>query len=153
MAEKLEHLNLKHRGQRGTITKNCQEASSLLDVDIIEPSSFRSLKTIQDLLEEKRAILKALDEEILEVCGPTEVEQEMVESEEVLELIVEFVDRIKSVITEKTGMTRETTLMTHESESVLSHDKTVCSNSDMEKSGAPVVEHDQCRSWRWLISR
>ena len=71
MAEKLERLKLKRRGQRGTVTKNRQEASSLLDADTIEPSSFRRLKTIQGLLEEKRVILKALDEEIIEACELT----------------------------------------------------------------------------------
>ena len=55
------------------------------------------------------------------------------ESEEVSELIVECIDRIKSVITEKTGVTRETTLTTRESEGVLSRDKTVRTNSDTEK--------------------
>ena len=76
MAEKLKRLKLKHRGQRGTVTKNHQEASSLLDADTIELLSFYCLKTIQGLLEEKRAILKALDEEIIEACELTEIEQE-----------------------------------------------------------------------------
>ena len=92
MAEKLERLKLKRHGQRGTVRKNCQEASSLLDADTIEPSPLRRLKTIQGLLEEKRAILKALDEEIIEARELTEVEQETVESEEVSELIVECID-------------------------------------------------------------
>ena len=87
--------------------------------------------------------MNTLDEEIIEACELTEVEQETMESKEVSELIVECIDRIKSVITEKT---RETTLTTRESEGVLSHDKTVCTNSDMEKSGAPAVEHGRSRS-------
>ena len=36
--------------------------------------------------------------------------------------------------------------MTRESEGVLSRDKTVRTNSDTEKSGAPVVEHEQSGS-------
>ena len=68
------------------------------------------------------------------------------ESEEVSELIVECIDRIKSVITEKPGVTRETTLTTRESEGVLSRDKTVRTNSDTEKSGAPAVEHERSGS-------
>ena len=43
-------------------------------------------------------------------------------------------------------MTREITLTTHESEGVLSCDKTVRTNSDMEKLGAPAVEHEQSGS-------
>ena len=36
--------------------------------------------------------------------------------------------------------------MTRESEGVLSHDKTVCTNSDTEKSGAPTAEHERSGS-------
>ena len=67
-------------------------------------------------------------------------------SEEVSELIVECIDQIKNVRTEKTGVTRETTLTTCESEGVSSRDRTVCTNSDTEKSGAPAVEHERSGS-------
>ena len=149
MTEKLERLKLKRRGQRGTVMKNRQEATSLLEADTIEPSLLRCLKTIQGLLEEKRAILRALDEEIIESCELTDVEQETVDSEEVSELIVECIDRIKGIITERTEVIQETTLTAHESEYVLarasedmlSHDKTVRVNSDKTKSGVPAVRH------------
>ena len=68
------------------------------------------------------------------------------ELEEVSELIVECIDRIKSIITEKTGVTRETTLTTCESEGVSSCDRTVHTNSDTEKLGAPAVEHERSGS-------
>ena len=149
ITEKLERLKLKRRGQRGTVTKNRQKASSLLETDTIESSLLHHLKTIQCLLEEKRAILRALDEEIIESCELTDVEQETVDSEEVSELIVECIDQIKSVITERTEVIQETTLtarqseyvLARESEEMLSRDKTVHTNSDKTKLGAPAVRH------------
>ena len=59
------------------------------------------------------------------------------ETEESSEFIVECIDQIKSVITGKAGVTRATTLTTQESEGVLSCDKTVSTNSDVEKSSTP----------------
>ena len=67
MTEKVERLKLKHRGQRATVTKNRQEANSLLSAETVEPSPLRRLKTIQGLLEGKQAILKELDEEIIKL--------------------------------------------------------------------------------------
>ena len=76
---------------------------SLLDSETLAPLWLCSLKTIQGLLEKKKTILQALDEEIIKSCPLTEVEQEMVESEDISELIIECIDWIKSVITDKTG--------------------------------------------------
>ena len=80
MGERLERLKLKRRGQRATVTKNRQEATSLMGAETLEPSSLRRLRTIQGLLEEKRAVLRTLDAEITESCPLDEVEQETVDS-------------------------------------------------------------------------
>ena len=68
MAEKLERLKLKRRGQRGVVTKLRQEANSLLEADSIESSALRRLRTIQGILREKQAGLKMLDGEITDIC-------------------------------------------------------------------------------------
>ena len=39
MSEKLECLKLKRHGQRGTVMKNRQEATSLLESEKLEPSA------------------------------------------------------------------------------------------------------------------
>ena len=120
-------------GRGGTITKNRQEADSLLEAGTIKPSLLCHLKTIQGLLEEKKAILKALDEQIIESCKLTEVEQETVESEEVSELIVECMDRIKSMVIEQTEVIKETTLTVLESEHVLGRESEDVSSHDKDK--------------------
>ena len=102
MAEKLERLKLKHRGQRGVVTKLYQEATSLLEADLIEPSSLRCLRTIQGVLREKQVGLKTLDDEITDTCPIDEVERETIEAEELSGTIVECIDHISSVISEKT---------------------------------------------------
>ena len=103
MAEKLERLKLKRRGQRGVVTKLRQEAISLLEADLIETSYLRHLSTIQGVLREKQAGLKALDDEITNTCPIDEVERE---AEELSGTIVECIDHISSVISEKTERNR-----------------------------------------------
>ena len=137
MSEKLERLKLKRRGQRGTVTKNHQEANSLLEAEKLEPSGIRRLTTIQRLLEEKRVVLKGLDEEIIDTCPLNEVEQETIEAEEISELIVECIEQIKAVIETKSEVTKELTDQTRESQLLLSRDETVRTNNDKDKSGAP----------------
>ena len=75
--------------------QNCQEATSLLETEKLEPSGICRLTTIQHLLEEKQAILKA---EIINTCPLKEVEQERIELEEISELIVESIEQIKSMV-------------------------------------------------------
>ena len=53
MSERLERLKLMHCGQRGTITKNRQEANLLLEADTLEPASIHHLTTILGVLEDK----------------------------------------------------------------------------------------------------
>ena len=81
MAEKLEHLKLKRRGQRGVVTKLHQEANSLLKADSIESSALRRLRTMQGILRENQAELKMLDEEITDMCPINEVENKTMEAE------------------------------------------------------------------------
>ena len=108
MSEKLERLKLKRRGQRGVITKLRQEANSLLETDPVESSSLRRLRTIQGMLREKQTVLKTLDEEITDTCPMEEVEKETIEAEELSGTIVECIDHISSVISEKTEESRLT---------------------------------------------
>jgi len=75
MSERLERLEMKWHGQRGTITKNQQEANSLSEADTFEPASIR-LTAILGVLEDKLIILRALDDEISDTCSLKEVEQE-----------------------------------------------------------------------------
>ena len=139
MAEKLECLKLKRRGQRGVVMKLCQEDNSLLEADSIESSALHRLRTIQGILREKQAGLKTLDEEITDTCLINEVENETMEAEELSGTIVECIDHISSVVLEKTEGSRLTSSASHELE--LIEVETVCTNkSSITKSGAPVLE-------------
>ena len=91
MSERLERLKLTRCGQRGTVTKNCQEVNLLLEADTLEPASIYHLITILGVLEDKLIILKTLDDEFSDMCPLEEVEQETVESKEVSGLIIECV--------------------------------------------------------------
>ena len=116
MAEKLERLKLKRQGQRGVVTKLCQEANSLLEADSIELSVLRRLRTIQGILREKQAGMKMLDEEITDTCPIDEVENEMMEAEKLSGTIVECIDHISSVVLEKTKGSQLTSSASHELE-------------------------------------
>jgi len=109
MTKKLQRLKLKRRGQMSTVTKNHQEADSLLAADIKEPSLIRRLTTIAGVLEEKLTVLKMLEEEIADTCPLEEVEQETLDSDEVSCLIIECLSQIKSVIAVKTESTVSST--------------------------------------------
>ena len=113
-----------------------------MGAETFQPSSLRRLKTIQGLLEEKRAVLGALDAEIIESCPLEDVEQETVDSE-ISESIVECIEQIKSVVT-RTEVISEASVA-RESRNVSPRDETVRTNNSNE-SGAPAVERTQSGS-------
>ena len=114
-----------------------------MGAETFQPSSLRRLKTIQGLLEEKRAVLGALDVEIIESCPLEDVEQETVDSEEISESIVECIEQIKSVVT-RTEVISEASVA-RESRNVSPRDETVRTNNSNE-SGAPAVERTRSGS-------
>ena len=145
MAEKLERLKLKRRGQTGVATKLRQEATSLLEADSIEPSSLRRLRTIQGVLREKQAGLKTLDDEITDTCPIDEVDRETIEAEELSGTIVECIDHISSFISEKTERSRLISSASREMN--LIEVETVRTNtSSTTISGAPASVSDRSRS-------
>jgi len=145
MAEKLERLKLKCRGQRGVVTKLRQEAISLLEADLIETSYLRHLSTIQGVLREKQVGLKTLDDEITDTCPIDEVERETIEAEELSRTIVECIDHISSVISEKTERNRLISSASRELN--LIEVETVRTNtSSTSISGAPASVSDRSRS-------
>ena len=145
MAEKLERLKLKRRGQRGVVTKLCQEANSLLEADSIESSALRRLRTIQGILREKQAGLKTLDEEITDTCPIDEVENETMEAEELSGTIVECIDYISSVVLEKTEGSRLTSSATRELE-LIEVETVRTKKGSITKSGAPARESNRSGS-------
>ena len=86
-----------HRGQRGVVTKYFQEVKALVDAESIEPGSRWHLNTLSKLLDEKKDVLKALDNEIVATCPTEEIERDVQEADEVYEKIVESLTAIDHV--------------------------------------------------------
>ena len=96
-------------GREGLSQRIVKRLLHRLSLRKLEPSGIHHLTTIQHLLEKKQAVLKGLDEEIIDTCPLSEVEQETIESEEISELIVECVEQIKSVIETRSEVRKEST--------------------------------------------
>ena len=92
-----DRAKARYRGQRGVVTKYIQEVKALVDVESIEPGSRRRLNTLSKLLEEKKDILKALDNEIVATCPTKEIQRDVQETEEVYDKIVESLTAIDHV--------------------------------------------------------
>ena len=78
----LERLKARRRGHRGVITKYVQEAKSLQEIEDLDEKRRLGMGTLSELLKEKSAVLKTLDEEILATCPTNEIEQEIKEAED-----------------------------------------------------------------------
>ena len=78
----LDRLKARRRGHRGVATKYVQEAKALFEGESRDDSTFRRVRTLQNSLEEKLALLKRLDEKILQVCPTDDIEGEILEADE-----------------------------------------------------------------------
>ena len=136
-------------GQRGVVTKYIQEVKALVDAESIEPGSRRHLNMLSKLLEEKKDVLKALDNEIVATCPTEEIERDVQEAEEVYEKIVESLAAIDHV-KESTALGKDVgpSDSEHSSsrESSVSRDESIV-RTNTSKMGAPVVSrsgsHDE----------
>lgn len=86
MSEKLDRLRATRGGNRGVITKYTKEVIELLKG---EPINKDRLRTVNDLLNEKLAVVKKTDEEILEVCDTKDIEHEIEEAEEIYSRVLD----------------------------------------------------------------
>ena len=136
-----DRAKARRRGQRGVVTKYIQEVKALVDGESIEPGSRRHLNTLSKLLEEKKDVLKALDNEIVATCPTEEIERDVQEAEEVYEKIVESlaaIDHIKESIARGKDVGPSDGEHSSSRESSVSHDELiVCTNTS--KMGTPAV--------------
>ena len=79
----LERLKARRRGHRGVVMKYVQEAKSLLETEDLNEKRRLRMDMLSELLKEKSAILKTLNEEILATCLTDEIEQEIEEAEDI----------------------------------------------------------------------
>ena len=111
----------------------------MLEADSIESSSLCRLRTIQGVLREKQAGLKTLDDKITDTCPINEVERETIEAEELSGTIVECIDHISSVISEKTEGSRLISSASREL-NLIGVETVRTNNSSTTTSGAPASE-------------
>ena len=99
MSEKLDRLRATRGGNRGVITKYTKEVLEILKGESINKDR---LHTINELLNAKLAIVKRIDEEILELCDTKEIE----EADEIYSRVLDVKQAISKASTEtKTSKT------------------------------------------------
>ena len=69
----LECLKARRRGNRGIVMKYIQEAKSLMETEDLDEKCRVRMGTLSEILKEKSAILKTLDEEIPATCPTDEI--------------------------------------------------------------------------------
>ena len=89
MSEQLERVKARRKAHRGVVTKLVNEATPLIEGERTERVLTR-LKTIDEQLAEKTRTLKNLDEEVLRSIDVTEIENDVLESETVLDKIAQL---------------------------------------------------------------
>ena len=89
MSEQLERVKARRKAHRGVVTKLVNEATPLIEGKRTERVRTR-LKTIDEQLAEKTKTLKNLDEEVLRLIEVTEIENDVLESETVLDKIAQL---------------------------------------------------------------
>ena len=89
MSEQLERVKARRKAHRGVVTKLVNEATPLIEGERTERVLTR-LKTIDEQLAEKTKTLKNLDEEVLRLIEVTEIENDVLESETVLDKIAQL---------------------------------------------------------------
>ena len=89
MSEQLERVNAHRKAHRGVVTRLVNKATPLIEGERTERVRTR-LNTIDEQLAEKTKTLKNLDEEVLRLIEVTEIENDVLESETVLDKIAQL---------------------------------------------------------------
>ena len=97
MSEQLERVKARRKAHRGVVTKLVNEATPLIEGERTERVLTR-LKTIDEQLAEKTKTLKNLDEEVLRLIEVTEIENDVLESETVVDKIAQLRGEINAFL-------------------------------------------------------
>ena len=121
MTEGLDRLKARRHGHRGVATRYCGEVGAIVQGETeasVEEKRIR-LTALQNSLEEKLRILRALDEDILSVCATDDITTDIEETETVNSRIAESIESCKRAIEginsneteERASETRASTLL------------------------------------------
>ena len=75
--EKLDRLRAKRGGHRTVVTKNINEARTILEHTDLEDIMWSREKVVEQILEEKLILLAGFDEEITKICSVDHIEEEI----------------------------------------------------------------------------
>ena len=96
MSETIERKRAIRSANRGVLTKYMKESIEHMNGDI-DQSILDRLTTLDKLLNEKLALVKKLDDEILEECDIKDIEKDMEESEEITSRVYESKNKIEKL--------------------------------------------------------
>jgi hypothetical protein len=99
MAEtkKLKRLKAIRNSHRNVVNNLLQEANELICVDSLSENQKGRIEVISTLFENKLKTLNEIDQEILNVCELTTINNEIQESEEIVARIIDCQRRIKEM--------------------------------------------------------
>ena len=90
LKEKLERLRASRGAHRGVLTKRIGEANDILESEgMLSNEQIKQLDVLHRLLESKLKLVEGLDESILSLCEVETIQNEIEDSERVLERVVE----------------------------------------------------------------
>ena len=102
----LERVKARRKAHRGVVTRIINETTPLLEGERTERILTR-LKTTDEQLVEKTKTLKGLDEEILESIDVSEIEDDVLESEVIVEKIAQLHEEINAFIEKSWKLPKE----------------------------------------------
>ena len=95
MTTNLERRKARRRGHRGVVTILSTESRVLLVGEEITDKGQRRLRLIHGQLQEKATLLSELDEQIIELSEVTEIEADIIESNDIAGSIAELSEEIQ----------------------------------------------------------
>ena len=87
--EKLDRLRAKRGGHRTVVTKNINEARTILEHTDLEDIMWSRLKVVEQTLDEKLILLAGFDEEITKICAVDHIEEEIEVADEIRSRILQ----------------------------------------------------------------
>ena len=91
LKEKQERLRASRGAHRGVLTKRIGEANDILEPEgMLSNEQIKQLDVLYHLLESKLKLVEGLDESILSLCEVETIQNEIEDSERVLERVVKW---------------------------------------------------------------
>ena len=92
--EKMDRLRAKRGGHRTVVTKNINEARTILEHTDLEHIMWSRLKVVGQILDEKLISLAGFDEEITKICSVDHIEEEIEVADEIRSRILQTKGKI-----------------------------------------------------------